>query len=293
MPDTISRVVQVLTFTALIVFLVHSYLTFRGKLVHRFFKSWLLLWASFIFLYAFIVFAAEFRLPVFLGVLGAHLVALSLLLCASALRANQGDVASSQRTYRRAAGFWCLLTFLSFAGSLLLPAQWLFTSANILNFLALSLYAARYASFFPKADDVVLISIFVYAGIQTFTPGPLNNSAVFAASVLLLPLKVVLYYSGYITLYYLTSLRGSEGLPILPAKWSPEKVSQATATQHPPTHHEGGLSWFVAEIWPDRKGKGLIVSVIVTLVSAIIFVVDHYATIAKILNNLLIVFQKK
>lgn len=274
----------------LLVFLLHLLLRVRTWRTNPFFVPWFLFWVTFLMLYLFVYaprpLSQWFALSLAVQVLNSFfLLAASVYLRPTPL----GRRAAHWRISLINWGIPCLIVLLalSVAG---VAAQVLLV--NFLSFLALAVYAGRYRKVVLGASDWATVLLFVYAGTNLvfLASSQSDQSLLLAILAVSVPLKIVLYYTGYSVLPRVAPPPSRQDRPTdhIP---KPAQAGSATAKVLPPeptvSVQFSGFWGFLYILWRYPSGKAVVLFILASLLAALVFVASNFNGFVKSLADAL------
>ena len=250
-----------------------------------FFLPWLLFWLSFAATYI----VASFASPALTAIVYALdiLTSFFLFLASEFLRSGSGRDKSP--TLLRPLIKWgvpCTIALVALSATFLQPFGG--TASSLLSFLAIAVYARRYGKVVTDSGGWVSVLLYIYAAthlvlLQYAGFGP--PFLFFAFTAISVPLKIVLYYSGYVALPRVVT---RAALPVLPTRTGRQPrrrpASDRVGPPEPTVTIEFTNFWgFLYILWRYPSGKALVVLILGSLLSAIIFIASNLQALVKTL----------
>lgn len=292
---------QSVTFTVVItnillplIFIGHLILRFRNKIFVPFFISWISFWISLFLQYVLMLCGLLGFLSYPLLIIVSLVSSLFLLLSSKFTLLDQEERVSNSATSVSWIT-WCAIFLLISIVCLVVSLELRGTIVNYASFLSLALYTGKYNQALPKTKQWIIVALYIYAGLSLhiladfYSPEPLLVTVILSLTV---PLKILLYYSGYGIL--LKSGAGPSSIHIVQEikdktqkKLKSNLTSKAIALPPEPTVQIQltGIWGFFYILWRYPSGKVVVVIMLASLIAAISFLANNVNTLISLFRK--------
>lgn len=289
LPDGVTAAVRLTNVLLLCGFIANLLiLRFRAGRKSAFLLPWLLFWATFLVetLAGWFPIEGLLTFDLFITILGAINIVNSFFLFLSSEFLGSSCGVEVPTTKLRPLFKWAVPCGVALVGLPAMTRPFQELVSNAVGFLALAVYAGRYGEVVKRSSGWVSVLLYIYAGtfLVYFSRAgePALLMALWVASV---PLKVILYYTGYVELS--RSSRHTPSPVSSPSKRSQPPSQQKPAAVLPPepnvTVEFTGFWGFLYILWRYPSGKAVVVFILASLVSAFGFIASNLQAFVKAL----------
>lgn len=274
----ILEMVRITNALLIIGFIAHLLIILRNKTSSRFLLPWLLFWTTLLILY--------------LNPFTDYTFILAILNSMFLIMASEFML---RETHEQKVWLnWSVISLGTFVLSALVPGGLEHLLPSYMSFLALAIYSGNYFRSLPGAKLWSVIMLYAYAGLNLFFSlvlFPTNNVFFYVTllGALSVPLKIVLYYTGYVVLLQKSKVRENTQTETLNISQDP---SASPKSGHMPLSPEPsvqiqftGLWGFLYIMWLYPSGKLVVMFMFAALMAAIAFIAGNITTLLTLFRQ--------
>lgn len=283
--DGVTALLRLTNALLLLAFIVNLLvLRFRAGRTSAFFLPWLLFWTTFLAVNLAVL--VVFRSPALeapITIFGALSILNSLFLFLASEYLGSGQNPKRSRTGLRLLIKWAVPCVIALVALPAMSSTLQEFVPGALSFLALAIYAGRYGEVATRSSGWVSVLLYVYAGTNlVYFSRAGDPTLILALWVVSIPLKIVLYYTGYVE--FSQSRRGATSAVSSPSARATPVPPKPPAVLPPVpevTVEFTGFWGFLYILWRYPSGKAVVVFILASLLAALGFVASNLQVLLK------------